>query len=144
MQLWMAEGLVDRDIPSKSTQSDLDTLISSSLIMVDHVPCESDRPFSVMIKVCYVHDVVHDFCSVKAKKEKFLKLIKSDAPFHASDFLHRHLTIHTEKGQIHKRCTVLFNSNKSSAGSKNLISVKVSGSIDNSSYICHTRHLRLL
>ncbi|XP_055836320.1 putative late blight resistance protein homolog R1B-16 isoform X2 [Solanum dulcamara] len=143
MQLWMDEGLVDRDIPSKSSQSDLDTLISSSLIMVDHIPCESNQPFSVMIKVCYVHDVVHDFCSVKAKKEKFLKLINSGAPFHGSDFLHRRLTIHTDEGQLHKRC-VLFNSHKSSAGSKHLIALKVSGSLDNSSYICHTRHLRLL
>ncbi|XP_055836334.1 putative late blight resistance protein homolog R1B-17 isoform X2 [Solanum dulcamara] len=130
MQLWMAEGLVDHDIWSKSY---LHALISSSLIMVDHFPS----------MVCYVHDVVHDFCSVKSKKEKFFKLINSGASFHASDFLHRRLTIHTDKGQLHKKC-VLFNSNKSSAGGKHLISLKVSGLLHNSSYICHTRHLRLL
>ncbi|KAH0678266.1 hypothetical protein KY284_019351 [Solanum tuberosum] len=148
MQLWMAEGFVDHDILSKSsleevTQSYLDALISSSLIMIDHIPCESSEPFSVTIKVCYVHDVVHDFFSVKAKKEKFFKLINSGAPFHASDFLHRRLTIHTVNNQLHKKC-VLFNSIKCSACSKNLISLKVSGCLNNSRYICHTRHLRLL
>ncbi|KAH0681826.1 hypothetical protein KY289_019578 [Solanum tuberosum] len=138
MQLWMAEGLVDHDIPSKcsleeATQSYLDALISSSLIMVDHIISKKSMPFSVRIKVCYVHDLVHDFCSVKAKKEKFLKLINPGARFHASDFLHHRLTIHTEKGQLHKKC-VLFNSKKCSAGSKHLISLKVRGSLLNCSY----------
>ncbi|WMV23003.1 hypothetical protein MTR67_016388 [Solanum verrucosum] len=129
MQLWMAEGLVDHDIPSKSsldeaTQSYLDTLISSSLIMVDHI--KKSESFSVTIKVCYVHDVVHDFCSEKTKNEKFFKLINSGARFHDSDFLHRRLTIHSANGQLNKRC-VLFNSKKYSVGSKHLISLKVSG-----------------
>ncbi|KAG5608452.1 hypothetical protein H5410_019733 [Solanum commersonii] len=138
MQLWMAEGLVDHDIPSKcsleeATQSYLDALISSNLIMVDHILTEKSLLFSVRIKrikVCYVHDVVHDFCSVKAKREKFLKLINPGARFHASDFLHHRLTIHTEDGQLHKKC-VLFNSKMCSAGSKHLISLKVSGSFLN-------------
>ncbi|KAH0756935.1 hypothetical protein KY290_020428 [Solanum tuberosum] len=148
MQLWMAEGFLDHDILSKSSleeviQSYLDALISSSLIMMDHIPCERSESFSVMIKVCYVHDVVHDFCSVKSKKEKFFKLINSGDRFHASDFLHHRLTIHTDDSQVHKRC-VLFNSNKCSAGSKHLRSLKVSGSLDNSRYICHTRHMRLI
>ncbi|KAH0689123.1 hypothetical protein KY289_016481 [Solanum tuberosum] len=151
MQLWMAEGFVDHDIPSKSsleeaTQSYLDALISSSLIFVDHIPSKKRTwPFSGMIKVCYVHDVVHDFCSVKAKKEKFFKLINSGAPFHALDFLHRRLTVHTKHSQLHKKC-VLFNSTKSSAGSKNLIPLKVRDSFfeDYADYICHTRHLKLL
>ncbi|XP_069152468.1 hero resistance protein 1 homologue isoform X1 [Solanum lycopersicum] len=157
MQLWMAEGLVDHDIPSKCsleevTESYLDALISSGLIMVDHIPSGSYWT-SVMIRACYVHDVVHDFCSVKAGKEKFFKLINSGDPFHASDFLHRRLTIHTDD----KKC-VLFNSNKcsagskhlislkesSSAGSKHLISLKVSSSLDNSRYMFHTRHMRLV
>ncbi|XP_027771972.1 putative late blight resistance protein homolog R1A-3 isoform X2 [Solanum pennellii] len=143
MQLWMAEGLVDHDIGLKSsleevTHSYLDALISSSLIMVDHIPSGSIWT-SVMIRACYVHDVVHDFCSVKAGKEKFFKLINSGDPFHASDFLHRRLTIHTDD----KKC-VLFNSNKCSAGSKHLISLKVSSSLDNSRYMFHTRHMRLV
>uniref|UniRef100_M1CVN3 Hero resistance protein 1 homologue n=1 Tax=Solanum tuberosum TaxID=4113 RepID=M1CVN3_SOLTU len=146
MQLLIAEGLVDNDICSNSSleevsQSYLDALISRSLLMVDHI--KKSKSFSVRIKVCYVHDVVHDFCSVKAKKEKFFKLINSGAPFHASYFLYRCLTIHTNSNKLHKKC-VLFNSNKCSACSKHLISVKVSGSLNNSRYICHTRHLRLL
>ncbi|KAG5577977.1 hypothetical protein H5410_058111 [Solanum commersonii] len=144
IQLWMAEGLVDHDSSEEGTQSYLDALISSSLIMMDHIPCESSKPFSVMIKVCYVHDVVHDFCSVKAKKEKLFKLINLGDPFHASDYLHRCLTVHIDNySQLHKRC-VLFNFNKWSAGSKHLISLTVSGYLDGSRYISHTRHLRLV
>ncbi|KAH0684495.1 hypothetical protein KY289_022247 [Solanum tuberosum] len=149
MQLWMAEGLVDHDIPSKcsleeATQSYLDALISSNLIMVDHILSKKNMFSSVRIKVCYVHDVVHDFCSVKAKREKFLKLINPGARFHASDFLHHRLTIHTENGQLHKKC-VLFNSRKCSAGSKHLISLKVSGSLLNLfRYVCHTRPFGLV
>ncbi|KAH0684497.1 hypothetical protein KY289_022249 [Solanum tuberosum] len=132
IQLWMAEGLVDHDSSEEGTQSYLDALISGSLIMMDHIPCESSEPFSVMIKVCYVHDVVHDFCSVKVKKEKLFKLINSGDPFHASDYLHRRLTVHTDDySQLHKRC-VLFNFNKCSAGSKHLISLTVSGYLDDS------------
>ncbi|XP_049391741.1 putative late blight resistance protein homolog R1A-10 [Solanum stenotomum] len=150
MQLWIAEGLVDHDISFKSsleeaTQSYLDALISSNLIMVDYrlFNLKEVKPFSDIIKVCYVHDVVHDFCSVKAKKEKFLKLINPGARFHASDFLHHRLTIHTEAGELHKKC-VLFNSKKCSAGSKHLISLKVGGSILKSNYICHTRPFGLV
>ncbi|PHT26803.1 hypothetical protein CQW23_33588 [Capsicum baccatum] len=123
IQLLMAEGFVDH-IPSKSsleetTQSYLDALISSSLIMVSEKPVETS-PFYIKVKVCYVHDVVHDFCSVKVKKETFFKFINSGAPVHASDFINRHVTIHTE-GQLHKKC-VVFNSNKSSGtGQKDVI-----------------------
>uniref|UniRef100_A0A3Q7FZC9 NB-ARC domain-containing protein n=1 Tax=Solanum lycopersicum TaxID=4081 RepID=A0A3Q7FZC9_SOLLC len=157
MQLWMAEGFVDHDSLEEVTQSYLDALISSSLIMVDHIPSESIWWTPLMIKVCYVHDVVHDFCSEKAKKEKLLKLINSGDTFHASDFLHHRLTIHTDNYQLHKKC-VLFNSNKCLAVSKHLISLKVSrtsvnkhvislkvsGPLDEFRYICHTRHFGLV
>ncbi|WMV23026.1 hypothetical protein MTR67_016411 [Solanum verrucosum] len=149
MQLWMAEGFVDHDILSKcsleeATQRYLDALVSSSLIMVDHMLYNKNMTFSVRIKVCYVHDVVHDFCLVKAKKEKFLKLMNPGARFHTSDFLHHRLTIHTENGQLHKKC-VLFNSKKCSAGSKHLISLKVSGSpLNLLQYDCHTRPFGLV
>lgn len=96
-----------------------------------------------MIKVCYVHDVVHDFCSEKAKKQKFLKLINSGDTFHASDFLHHRLTIHTDNRKLHKKCA-LFNSNKCLAVSKHLISLKVSGPLDDFRYICHTRPFGLV
>ncbi|KAG5608478.1 hypothetical protein H5410_019759 [Solanum commersonii] len=147
-QLWMAEGFVDHDIRSKSsledaTQSYLDALISSSLIMVDHILSKKSMPFSVRIKVCYVHDVVHDFCSEKAKKAKFFKLMNSGARFHASDFLHHRLTIHSDNGHLHKRCA-LFNYNKCLAGSKHLIYLKVRGSLLKPRYICHTRPFGLV
>ncbi|CAN4090451.1 unnamed protein product [Withania somnifera] len=146
IQLLMAEGFVDH-IPSKSsleeaTQSYLDALISSSLIMVSEEPVETS-PFHIKIKVCYVHDVVHDFCSVKVKKEKFFKFINSDAPVHASDFIHRHVTIHTE-GQLHKKCVVFKPNKPSGTGSYgHLISLKVSGSLSPSD-ILHIRQLGLL
>uniref|UniRef100_K4BS83 Uncharacterized protein n=1 Tax=Solanum lycopersicum TaxID=4081 RepID=K4BS83_SOLLC len=85
MQLWMAEEFVDHCIPYKSSLEDnsnyLEALIYSSLVMVDPSVSKSSHRFSVAIKVCYVHDVVHDFCSVIAKKEIFFKLINSGAPF---------------------------------------------------------------
>ncbi|KAK4721746.1 hypothetical protein R3W88_011979 [Solanum pinnatisectum] len=132
MQLWLAKGFVDHYIPSKSsleeiTQSYLDALISSSLVMVDRSVSKSSHPFFVAIKVCYVHDVVHDFC----------------APFHASNFIHRRLTIHTDSSQFHKRC-VLFNSNKCSAGSKHLISLKVKNWLDPFNHIRHFGLVRVL
>ncbi|XP_069153024.1 putative late blight resistance protein homolog R1A-3 [Solanum lycopersicum] len=141
MQMWMAEGLVDHDSLEETTQSYLDALISSSLIMVDHIPSWSKWWASVMIKVCYMHDVVHDFCSLKAKKERFFKLINSGDPFHASDLLHRRLTVYTDDDRQLQKKFVLFNSNKCLGGCKHLISLKVSGSLDNYKY---TRHLRLV
>ncbi|KAH0692247.1 hypothetical protein KY285_019344 [Solanum tuberosum] len=53
MQLWMAEGLVDHDSSEEVTQSYLDALIPSSLIMVDHIPSESVLMMSAMIKVIH-------------------------------------------------------------------------------------------
>ncbi|KAG5608474.1 hypothetical protein H5410_019755 [Solanum commersonii] len=41
MQLWMAKGLVDHDSLEEATQSYLDALISSSLIMVEHRQAKS-------------------------------------------------------------------------------------------------------
>ncbi|XP_049355615.1 putative late blight resistance protein homolog R1A-3 [Solanum verrucosum] len=143
MRLWLAEGLVDHDSLEEVIQSYLDALISSSLIMMDHITTGSSW-ISKKIKVCYVHDVVHDFCLVKAKKEKLFKLINSGDPLHASDYLHRRLAVHTDDySQLHKRC-VLLNFNKCSFGSKHLISLTVSGYHDDSRYISHTRHLRLV
>ncbi|KAG5611301.1 hypothetical protein H5410_022582 [Solanum commersonii] len=62
MQLWIAEGFVDHYIPSKSnleeiTQSYLDALISSSMVMVDRSVSKSSRPFFVAIKVLEVSDL---------------------------------------------------------------------------------------
>ncbi|KAH0714760.1 hypothetical protein KY284_007665 [Solanum tuberosum] len=92
------------DLAEKLRRALLD---KSSLIMVDHILCKKSMPFSVRIKVCYVHDVVHDFCSEKAKKAKFFKLMNSGARFHASDFLHHRLTIHSNDGQLHKRYSAI-------------------------------------
>nr|WPV71177.1 Hero-cluster NLR-B [synthetic construct] len=142
MQLWMAEGFVDHDSLEEVTQSYLDALISSNLIMVDHIPSESIWWTSTMIKVCYMHDVVHDFVSVKAEKEKFFKLINSGD--HASDLLHHRLTIYTDyEGELCNKC-VLCKFIKCSAVSKYLLSLRVRSSVYKYRYIHHTRQLRLL
>ncbi|XP_027771929.1 putative late blight resistance protein homolog R1A-3 [Solanum pennellii] len=144
MQLWMAEGFVDHDSLEEVTQSYLDALISSNLIMVDHIPSESIWWTSTMIKVCYMHDVVHDFCSVKAEKEKFFKLINSGDPFHASDLLQHRLTIYADyEGELCNKC-VLCKFIKCSAASKYLLSLSVRSSLYEYRYIHHTRQLRLL
>uniref|UniRef100_A0A3Q7FXY8 Uncharacterized protein n=1 Tax=Solanum lycopersicum TaxID=4081 RepID=A0A3Q7FXY8_SOLLC len=142
MQLWMAEGFVDHDSLEEVTQSYLDALISSNLIMVDHIPSESIWWTSTMIKVCYMHDVVHDFVSVKAENEKFFKLINSGD--HASDLLHHRLTIYTDyEGELCNKC-VLCKFIKCSAVSKYLLSLRVRSSVYKYRYIHHTRQLRLL
>ncbi|KAG5608479.1 hypothetical protein H5410_019760 [Solanum commersonii] len=64
MQLWMAKGLVDHDSLEEATQSYLDALISSSLIMVEHRQAKR-LPFSVMIKLERVTVVNHALPQLK-------------------------------------------------------------------------------
>lgn len=141
IRLLMAEGFVD-DIPSKSLeeatdQTYLDALISSSLVMV----FEKEVVFSRIIRVCSVHE----FCSIKAKKERFFNFISSGTPVHDSDFIHRCLTIQSMNDHQldHNYCINLFNSENEKSSRKHVISLKVSGLLDPFS-VYHITHLRLL
>ncbi|KAM3267416.1 hypothetical protein P3S67_032339 [Capsicum chacoense] len=73
---WRAEGLVEQTV-MKSLEEVmeiyLDNLISSSLVIafneIGHYP------------TCQLHDLVHNFCLIKAKEEKLFEQISSSDPF---------------------------------------------------------------
>ncbi|KAG5608476.1 hypothetical protein H5410_019757 [Solanum commersonii] len=113
-------GFVDHDIRSKSsledaTQSYLDALISSSLIMVDHILSKKSMPF----------------------------LLGSRCSISCLDFLHHRLTIHSDNGHLHKRCA-LFNYNKCLAGMLQLDSMVLEDSLmEEIGSLFHLRFLRI-
>ncbi|OIT03189.1 putative disease resistance protein [Nicotiana attenuata] len=74
--LWSAEGLVEQT-EMKSVEEVvevyLDELLSNSLVIV----CDERGRSSS----CGIHDLVHDFCLLKARKEKLFDFISSSAPY---------------------------------------------------------------
>ncbi|XP_055832902.1 putative late blight resistance protein homolog R1B-13 isoform X3 [Solanum dulcamara] len=126
--LWCAEGLVEQT----EMKVYLDNLISSSLLIL----------FNEIGKypTFQLHDLVHDFCLIKARKEKLFDRISSIAPPSSSDLMPRIVTID---------CTsnfVLFSSNKKRHFGKHLYSLMITeDKMDNRlSDTFHLRHLRLL
>ncbi|XP_027177987.1 putative late blight resistance protein homolog R1A-3 [Coffea eugenioides] len=75
LRLWISEGLVQK-IEGKSLEDVADNylmdLIGRSLVMPAH------RRSSGGIKVCQIHDLVHQFCVTKAKEENFLRILHGD------------------------------------------------------------------
>ncbi|XP_075083867.1 putative late blight resistance protein homolog R1A-3 [Nicotiana tabacum] len=140
--LWSAEGLVEQT-EMKSVEEVvevyLDELISSSLVIVSD---ERGRASSYRI-----HDLVHDFCLEKARKEKLFDFISSSAPSSSSsDRVPRAMIIRYDRRLFHlDENFVLFNPEKKNSYVKRLLSLKVSdGKHNHLSYNCHLRHLRLL
>ncbi|KAH0667786.1 hypothetical protein KY285_028992 [Solanum tuberosum] len=129
---WVAEGFVEK-MEMKSMEEVvkiyLDDLISSNLVICFN---EIGRYPS-----CQVHDLVHDFCLIKAREEKLFDLISSSAP---SDLLPRQIIIDDE-GHF-GRNYVLFGSNKKRHSGKHLYSLRINGNC--LSDACHLIHLRLL
>ncbi|KAK6790235.1 hypothetical protein RDI58_014035 [Solanum bulbocastanum] len=72
--LWIGEGLVEQ-IEMRSAEEVVDELISSSLVI----------PFDNSI--CKIHDLVHDFCSIKSRKEKVFNVIGEKICFPRLDVL---------------------------------------------------------
>ncbi|WMV31896.1 hypothetical protein MTR67_025281 [Solanum verrucosum] len=109
-------------------------LISSSLVICFNEI--GDEP------TCRVHDLVHDFCLIKARKEKYFDLISSSAP---SDLLSSQITIDDDEEQFGLNF-VLFGSNKKRHSGKQLYSLAIEGEkLDNHlSDTFHLKHLRLL
>ncbi|CDP15580.1 unnamed protein product [Coffea canephora] len=72
MRLWIAEGFVQKS-DGKSLEDVagdyVNDLIGRSLVMIS-----KERSLGG-IKSCRVHDLLHEFCVVTAKKEKFLSLV---------------------------------------------------------------------
>ncbi|KAH0657473.1 hypothetical protein KY289_026221 [Solanum tuberosum] len=130
--VWIAEGFVEKT-EMKSMEEVvkiyLDDLISSSLVICFN---EIGR-----YPTCQIHDLVHDFCLIKGRKEKLFDLISSSAP---SYLLPRQITIdYDEEDELN---FVLFGSNKKRHSGKHLYSLRING--DCLSVAFQLRHLRLL
>ncbi|KAL3365037.1 hypothetical protein AABB24_010269 [Solanum stoloniferum] len=137
---WSAEGLVEQtEMKSMEEVMDvyMDNLISSSLVILFNEIGE--RPS------CQLHDLVHDFCLIKAREEKLLGQISSSTLSSSSDLMPR--TGHYYKSKLlGLKNFVLFNSNKRRHSGKHLYSLTIYGDklADSVSETFHLRHLRLL
>ncbi|KAG5598160.1 hypothetical protein H5410_029530 [Solanum commersonii] len=119
---WRAEGLVEQtEMKSVEEVMDvyLDNLISSSLVFLFNEI--GDHP------TCRLHDLVHDFCLMKAKKEKLFDRISSSAPPSSSDLMLRIVTIDCNSEFFLLNNFVLFGSNKIRHSSKHLYSLRIVG-----------------
>ncbi|KAH0657488.1 hypothetical protein KY289_026236 [Solanum tuberosum] len=137
--LWGAEGFVEKT-EMKSMEEVvkiyLDGLISSSLVICFNEI--GDNP------TYQVHDLVHDYCLIKAREEKLFDLISSSA---TSDLLPRQITIDYDDDEEHFGLNFdLFGSNKKRHSGKHLYSLTINGNEmgDCLSDTFHLRHLRLL
>ncbi|KAK4717513.1 hypothetical protein R3W88_015851 [Solanum pinnatisectum] len=130
---WSAEGFVEKT-DMKSMEEVVK--ISSSLVI-----CFNEIGEDL---TCQIHDLVHDFCLIKARKEKLFDRISSSAP---SDLLPRQITIdYDDDGEHFGLNFVLFGSNKKRHSGKHLYSLRINGDGQDNclSDACHLRHLRLL
>ncbi|KAG5598217.1 hypothetical protein H5410_029587 [Solanum commersonii] len=136
--VWGAEGFVEKT-EMKSMEEVVkiyvDDLISSSLVICFNEIGE--------YPTCQIHDLVHDFCLIKARKEKLFDRISSSAP---SDLLPRQITIDYDDEEHFGLNFVLFGSNKKRHSGKHLYSLTINGDQldDHLSDTFHLRHLRLL
>ncbi|XP_027069505.1 putative late blight resistance protein homolog R1A-3 [Coffea arabica] len=75
MSLWIAEGFVQKSV-IKSLEDVAEEyiyeLISRSLVMVS-----KERSLGG-VRTCRIHDLLHEFCLVKAQKENFLQFLHGD------------------------------------------------------------------
>ncbi|XP_015074931.1 putative late blight resistance protein homolog R1A-3 [Solanum pennellii] len=130
--LWISQGLVQQ-IVMKSAEEVVDELISSSLVI----------PFDNSI--CKIHDLVHDFCYIKSRKEKLLHFIGgSKAPSSSSsDLMPRGMIIRFDKYLFHfNEIFVVFDPEMKNPYVKHLLSLKIDEHC--LPYNSHLKHLRLL
>ncbi|XP_070001978.1 putative late blight resistance protein homolog R1A-10 [Nicotiana sylvestris] len=139
--LWSAEGFVEQnDMKSveKVQETYVDKLISSSLVMLFNERGIRDPGIKI-------HDLVHDFCSRKAEKEKLFGFVSSSDPSSSSDLMPRGMTILYDRSD---KNFVLFSPEKKNPYVKHLLSLKVDMDAypkpSNLSENCHLRYLRLL
>uniref|UniRef100_M1A354 Late blight resistance protein Rpi-blb2 n=1 Tax=Solanum tuberosum TaxID=4113 RepID=M1A354_SOLTU len=139
--LWHAEGLVEQT-EMKSVKEVmkvyLDNLISSSLVIAFNEI--GDDP------TYQLHDLVHEFCLIKAREEKLFDHISSSTPSSSSDLMPRIMAIHYNSELLGINNFVLFDSNKKRHSRKHLYSLTIDGDklADSVSDTFHLRHLRLL
>ncbi|XP_055807720.1 putative late blight resistance protein homolog R1C-3 [Solanum dulcamara] len=81
--LWTAEGLVKphaEKLPEEIAEYYLENLIGRNLVMV------SKKSSDGKTKACHIHDLLLDFCIMKAKMENFLQWIEGDNIADTSSF----------------------------------------------------------
>lgn len=116
----------------------LDILISSSLlILLNEIG---------QLSALQLHDLVHDFCLIEARKEKLIEQTSSSAPSASSDLTSRIVTIDCNNKFFELNNFVLFGPNKKRYSGKHLYSLRINGDrLDNHlSYSFLLRNLRLL
>ncbi|KAH0676654.1 hypothetical protein KY285_024455 [Solanum tuberosum] len=130
---WIGEGLVEQ-IEMKSAEEVVDELISSSLVI----------PFDNSI--CKIHDLVHDFCYIKSRKEKLFHFIGGSNASPSSGMMARGITIRYDERLFDlDENFVLFNREKKNPYVKHLLTLKVYYGIkDCLPHNIHLKHLRLL
>ncbi|WMV40796.1 hypothetical protein MTR67_034181 [Solanum verrucosum] len=104
----------------------LDDLIFSNLVIYSNDIGDATK--------CQIHDLVHDFCLIKAREERLFDLISSSAP---SDLLPRQITIHDDKEHLILSCSVQIRK-----GILDSSFIMVKDSLLNE--ICMLNHLRYL
>ncbi|KAM3234108.1 hypothetical protein P3L10_019467 [Capsicum annuum] len=138
---WRAEGLVEQtEMMSVEEVMEIymDNLISSSLVIafneIGNVP------------TCQLHDLVHDFCFIKARQEKLFGWISSSDPSSSSYLMPRTVDIFYDKEHFELNNFVLFCSKKKRHSGRHLYSLRVTGDKmqDCLSDAWHLRDLRLL
>ncbi|KAM3376562.1 hypothetical protein P3S68_015277 [Capsicum galapagoense] len=138
---WRAEGLVERtEMKSLEEVMEiyLDNLISSSLVIAFNEI--GDQP------TCQLHDLVHEFCLIKAKEEKLFEQISSSDPSSSSHLMPRMVRIDNDKEHFEPNNFILFSSKMKRHSGKHLCSLEITGHKLNYrlSNACHLRDLRLL
>ncbi|KAF3626136.1 putative lysine-specific demethylase JMJ14-like [Capsicum annuum] len=116
----------------------LDNSISSSLVIAFNEI--DDNP------TFQLHDVVHDFCLIKAREEKLFGEISSSDASSSSDLMPQIVNIVYNKEQFELNNFVLFSSKKKRHSDKQLYSLVITGDEmeDRLSDACHLRDSRLL
>ncbi|KAF3625092.1 putative lysine-specific demethylase JMJ14-like [Capsicum annuum] len=136
---WPAQGLVEQT--DMKSMVYFDDLISSSLVtFINEI---GNEPIFLM------HELISDFCLIKAKEEKLFDLISSSALSSSSSSSHlmsRIVTFIYDKENFELDNFVLFSSTMIRHSVKHLYSLYITGDEmeDHLSDICHLRDLRLL
>ncbi|KAH0670237.1 hypothetical protein KY290_025658 [Solanum tuberosum] len=110
--LWISQGLVEQ-IEMRSAEEVVDELISSSLLI----------PFDNSI--CKIHDLVHDFCNIKSRKEKLLHFLGRSKASSSSGMMARGITILYDRLHDLFGNFGVFNREKINPYVKHLLTLKV-------------------
>ncbi|PHT48337.1 hypothetical protein CQW23_12545 [Capsicum baccatum] len=138
---WCAEGLVEQ-MGMKSLEEVmeiyLDNLISSGLVIAFNEI--GDNP------TCQLYDLVHDFCMIKAREEKFFGMISSGDLSSSSDLIPCIVTIVYNKEHFGPNNFVLLDSKMERHSGKHLYCLAITRDKmeDRLLDACHLRDVRLL